>query len=137
MKKYIFLLMSVMTVLVLSGCSSSSDYNDDEKRYHLVNQDEFGISDIEYTCDQRTTHYTDGSGGFYFYPGDDCGLKLDITVDSTENELYIENNDGDGVNGIYYECESGTFGHTQSYNNRDGHFEFDNVDESDVCTFQL
>jgi hypothetical protein len=136
MKKYLFLLVSVMIVFILSGCHSTV-YSDDERRYHLVDQDKFGVADIKYTCDQHTIDYTDSSGGFYFYPGDDCGLKLDITVDSMEDELYIENNAGEGINGIYYECESGLFGRTEHYHARDGHFEFDNIDESDVCTFKL
>ncbi len=138
MKKFILLMVSAVAVLALSGCGSSNYYDDydEEIRYHLVDQDGYGVSDIRYTCDGGTVEVTDGSGGFYFYPNNDCSLQLDITVDSTQDDLYIENNAGRGVSNIPYECTSGLFGRTD----RDGHFEFDNVyseDNEDICTFQL
>ena len=135
MKKLLFLFISAVAVLALSGCGSSSDnYYDDEIKYHVVDQDGYGVADIRYTCNGNTVELTDGSGGFYFYPNDDCTLQLELRiVDSTVDDLYIEDNAGAGVSNIYYTCESGTFGRTE----RDGHFEFDNVGGTDYCTFQL
>ncbi len=133
MKKRVLILISAIAVLLLNGCGSGTDYYDDEIRFHLVDQDGYGVADIRYTCDGETVYRTDGSGGFYFYPNDDCSLELDITVDSTEDDLFIENDAAVGVADIPYECTSGLFGRTD----RDGHFEFDNVDGSDICTFQL
>jgi hypothetical protein len=133
MKRILFILVSAIVVLSLNGCSTGTDYHDDEIRFHLVDQDGYGVANIRYTCDGETIERTDGSGGFYFYPNDDCSLQLDITVDSTEDELFIENDHGMGVSNIPYECTSGLFGRTDI----DGYFEFDNIDESDICTFQF
>jgi len=133
MRSILFIFFSIIAILSINGCSTGTNYHDNEIRFHLVDQDGYGVSDIRYTCDGETVEITDGSGGFYFYPNDDCSLQLDITVNSTEDTLYIENNDGIGVEDIPYECTSGLFGRTD----RDGHFEFDNIDESDICTFQL
>jgi hypothetical protein len=132
MKKILFILISAIAIFSLNGCDSGTDY-DDEIRFHLVDQEGYGVSDIRYTCDGETIEKTDGSGGFYFDLNTDCSLQLDITVNSTEDKLFIENDDGIGVRDIAYECTSGLFGRTD----RDGHFEFDNVAESDICTFQL
>ncbi len=135
MKKFIFLSITIFAVLALNGCGSSSDdYYNDEIKYHVVDQDGYGVADIRYTCDGNSVELTDGSGGFYFYPNDDCTLQLELRiVDSTVDDLYIEDDGGAGISGIKYECTSGTFGCTES----NGHFEFDNVGEADYCTFQL
>ncbi|WP_295421074.1 hypothetical protein [Sulfurovum sp.] len=135
MKKLLFLAISAVAVLALSGCGGSSDdYYIDEVKYHVVDQDGYGVADIRYTCDGNTIELTDGSGGFYFYPNDDCSLQLELSiVDSTIDDLFIENDAGGGVSNISYECTSSLFGRTDI----DGHFEFDNVYKDDICTFQL
>ncbi len=129
------LILSGVSALVLSGCGGgSSDYNETEIRFHLVDQDGFGVSDILYTCDGINYDVTDGSGGFYFYPGDACSLELAFPiVDSLNDNLFIIDDDGFSVQGIYYECTSGWDGYTDI----DGYFEFDNVFEDDICTFEL
>lgn len=133
MKRFMFLMVWTVAVLALSGCGSSSEY-DDERRYHLVDQDGYGVSDVRYTCNGETVHLTDASGGFYFYNNDDCSLQLKLSrVDSQEDDLYIEKDSGKGVKNIKYECESGLFGRTD----KNGHFEYDNVYGEDICTFQF
>ncbi len=135
MKKFILLMVSAAAVLALSGCGSSDYYDYDEEKYNVVDQDGNGVADIKYTCDGGTVEVTDGSGGFYFYPNDDCSLKLELSVvDSEIDDLFIEYR-REGMSNIKYECESepGVIRRTDS----NGHFEFDNVYEADICTFQL
>jgi hypothetical protein len=133
MKKFMFLVVSLVAVFALSGCGGDSDdYNDydDKRKFHLVDQDGYGISDIKYTCDGDRVRVTDGSGGFYFYPNDHCTFELDIALDLEEDRLYIANDDYRSVGGVPYTCTSGLAGQTD----RDGYFKFY---EGDICTFQL
>jgi len=120
-----------VAVFALSGCGGGDDYYDDEIKYHLVDQNQYGVSDIEYTCDGTHFYETDGSGGFFAYPHEDCSLRLDISVDSSIDRLFIIDDYGYAVTNIYYECFSGTSGYTDYY----GNFEFDNVYNDDICTF--
>jgi len=129
MKIYIYSFL-VGVVFLFNGCSLDDH---DENRYHLVNQNGYGIANVKYVCSGRAVHLTDGSGGFYFYEKDDCSLKLDLAVDSVRDFLFIENDHAQGIANIPYECDSGKFGRTDIR----GHFEYDNIYQNDVCTFQL
>jgi hypothetical protein len=134
MKKFIYIFIAAIAILSLSGCTTSWDDDYDEIKYHVVDQNGHGVSDIRYTCNGHSIEKTDGSGGLYFYSRDDCTLELELSVvNSTVDTLYMENDDGVGVRNIPYECESGLFGRTDI----NGNFKFDNINETDFCTFRL
>ena len=134
MKKFMSMLLAGVAIVVLSGCGGGGDYYEEAIKFHLIDQNGFGVGDILYTCDGVHYDVTDGSGGFYFYPYDDCSLELEFPiVDSLIDDLFIIDDNGFAIQDIYYECTSGLFGYTDFY----GYFEFDNIYATDTCTFEL
>ena len=87
-----------------------------------------GAVGVYYDCTISGDGWTDGDGGFLFYPGEACTFDLTGFDGSGWTSLYIDFGDSSGVPGIYYECWSGTAG-TTDY---EGEFFYD---ADDSCTF--
>jgi len=140
MKKIVIFLVTFLALFTFVGCDGYDEYSDrgyydDENRLYLVDQDGFAVSNIRYTCDDgRAFERTSRDGAFFFFDNEDCELELDIRdVDSRVDSLFIEDNLGEGIEGVKYFCDNGDEGRTD----RNGHFYFDNEERNDVCTLLL
>ena len=108
-------------------------------KLYLVDQNGLSLSGISYSCDNgRHFERTKENGAFYFYDYENCILEFDFPfekndLDSIVDNLFIEDNLGDGVRGIEYFCKNGDEGLTDEK----GHFYFDNEEKDDICTFVL
>ena len=136
MKKYLPISAILLALFTFVGCDGYRDgYYDGENKLFIIDQDNRAVSDIRYSCDNgRKYEYTNRDGAFYFYDNEDCALELELKfVDSRIDDLFIEDNYGDGVDGIRYFCDNGDEGRTD----RNGHFYFNNRERDDVCTLIL
>ncbi|SFV50115.1 hypothetical protein MNB_SV-6-427 [hydrothermal vent metagenome] len=98
---------------------------------YLDNIDGVGMAGVPYYCPSGDG-FTDENGGFLFYDGENCSFDLTGFNGSIvyDDYLFIDYNDGSGVDGLGYDCISGTSGFTDI----NGNFDYDIDDE---CTFYL
>ncbi len=139
MKLVVGLMVTIVAVLGLSGCGSSSnnDYEDDLVTLFLVDDRGFSYGGIPYKCDSmRDWEVTLPNGEFTFLPPDNCefdflGLDGDYDIDPVFDDIVrIVDFTDEGKGGIPYTCES--FGASSTFN--DGSFFYD-ID--DRCVFFL
>jgi len=108
MKKFIMFLLSLVSVVALSGCGSGGD--DDgpiPETYFITDGFGNGVSGIIYHCDSGFSGVTNFEGAFTFdIRGDNC--NFDLVTNGIVDDLFIEyDNDpftDAGINGIYFEC---------------------------------
>jgi hypothetical protein len=147
MKKFMMLILSGVSVVVLSGCGGGSD--DGLTTLFLVDEQGLAYADIPYQCyDQgvlTSSSATLSNGEFSFYPGEECIFDFiglygtdpdDLTVPYNEY-IYIVDDLDNGKNGIPYECEYfnvGTINTTYYDGIWDGSFDYD---ADDTCVFYL
>jgi len=145
MKKYIFMMTIVVSMLALNGCGSYSDgYDDgyyDGARDHsdkiislfLIDQNGYSASDVHYSCVDENNNLvgewiTKPDGEFSFYVGERCTFDLRGFEGTPDDPLFIEDDIGRGKGEIPYECEQGDAGFTTSAGS------FDYL-QDDRCTF--
>ncbi|HHO65358.1 MAG TPA: hypothetical protein ENJ71_02430 [Epsilonproteobacteria bacterium] len=159
MKRWIMIMMGVMTAVALSGCGGSSyddgyddGYSDgfyDGARVpvdgmttlFLRDIDGFSAGGVHYTCVDPTgalsaDAITAPNGEFSFYPGEQCTFDLIGFGGTPGDPLFVEDDIGQGKNNIAYVCQGGDAGLT-GYNvdlGRDGFF---NYLPDDICTFSF
>ena len=137
MKKYLILVVSVMTIFGLSGCGGDDHHHSDLTTLFLVDDQGFSYGGIPYRCDSmRDWEITAPNGEFTFLPPDNCqfdftGLRGDLFGEPLVDDIVrIVDITYEGKGGIPYECAS--FGISSTYN--DGSF---NYDINDNCVFYL
>ncbi len=98
---------------------------------YLDNNDGVGMAGVPYSCPSGSA-VTGDDGSFLFYSGENCSFDLGGFNGSVlfDEYLYIDYSDNSGVEGVGYDCLSGTAGTTDVY----GNFVYDTDDE---CTFYL
>ena len=148
MKKFIMLILSGVSIIVLSGCGGGGgdDYSPAPVTYYLQTFDVVddiyrGVSGIEYDCGPDSG-VTGANGSFVLYEGDMCifyGLDETLSLSINEDELYMDS----ALINIDYSCDSGFSGTTSA--DLDGMFIFDpywtpediKLPLGDICTFQF
>jgi len=145
MKKFMMLIVSGLTVVLMNGCGGGSDhYPDDLTTLFLVDDYGYSYGGVPYKCDSmRYWDETAPNGEFSFYPGESCTFDLlgyfgtdpdDLTVPYNEY-MYIVDDLDRGKNGIPYECELfnvGFINYTYDDGIWDGSFDYD---ADDICVF--
>jgi len=134
-KKIIGLMVAGVVGFTLSGCSDD-DYCYEPvpvvEMHYLTNSFGLPVPGIGYDCLSGEHGVTDLEGGYYFDPyGDSCDFYLSKYAD----DLHIEDDYYNGVNGLYYECYY-TEGFTGDYIGAGGYaggFDHD-WSIADVCT---
>jgi hypothetical protein len=109
-KKFMSMLFAGVATLVLSGCGGGSSDNPEAVLdvYYLTDDFGFGVNGVPYDCESGYFGDT-GDGGsdgdFDFDPrGDSCYFDLSVVTD----ELYIEDENYNGVAGLDYICSPST-----------------------------
>jgi hypothetical protein len=150
MKKFMMLMVSILSVVALSGCGGGGSdyyeepYNDGLTTLFLVDDEGYAYADIPYQCESMTyPSVTAYNGEFSFYPGEDCTFDLygyygtdpdDMTVPYNEY-IYIVDDLDRGKNDIPYECalfNVGFVNYTYDDGIWDGSFDYD---ADDICVF--
>ncbi|MEA3492146.1 MAG: hypothetical protein U9R27_09625 [Campylobacterota bacterium] len=136
--KKVLILSSLAAAVILTGCGGGGGGGDVpppppvEMDVLYLDDNNGGLAGVPYMCDGRSG-FTDEVGAFYFYPGENCTFDLtgfDGSMAYLWDPLYIDDSAANGIEGIGYDCWSGTGGFTDI----SGYFEYDMDDE---CTFYL
>ena len=99
MKKFMMLIISGVSVVVLSGCGGGSGSDDGPvpETYFITDGFGNGVSNIIYHCDSGLSGVTNFEGAFTFdIVGDNC--NFDLLTNGIVDDLFIEYDNDGGYN---------------------------------------
>ena len=131
--------------LFFAGCSVDVIYYDDDPAYYGVRPGQeaifaitdargYGVPNLEIFCENMPKQYTDLHGGFRFYGGTECVVRIPSEYTYKYPYMRLEDRYGRDVVGVWYECNSGVEG----FSDIDGRFYYKrSYFEGDSCKFWL